>query len=61
MPGNRMDEGLRNLEAAGSKFPNRFLFIILYYINPVKICSDSQSLSEIPANLVVYVLRIVKM
>ena len=25
--------------------------------NPVKMCSDSQSRSEIPANLLVYVLR----
>ena len=28
--------------------------------NAVKMCSDSQSLSSIPSNLVVYVLRIVK-
>ena len=28
--------------------------------NPVKMLSDSQSRSEIPANLVVYVLRILK-
>ena len=29
--------------------------------NPVKICGDNQSRSEIPANLLVYVLRIAKM
>ena len=33
----------------------------LYSTNAVKMCSDSQSLSSLPSNLLVYVLRIVKM
>ena len=38
-----------------------FMLIIIHYINLVKMCSDSQSQSKIPSNLLVYVLRNVKM
>ena len=39
--------------------PNYYLNYLLS--NAVKMCSDSQRLSSIPSNLLVYVLKIVKM
>ena len=37
------------------------LLIMIAIINAVKMCSDSQGLSSIPSDLLVYVLRILKM
>ena len=50
-----------NFEVKLNFVKNLHLYNLSNYINLVKMCSDSQSHSEIPSNLLVNVIKIVKM